>query len=88
MERKIDNWTQWWDAHFRPMENGHTMWVSGDELRCRMSPKFRRAYDRAQKILLRKSPEQRIIDAYSRRYVRITTLKYKARKGRRRRTPA
>lgn len=84
MDRKIDNWTQWWEAHFRPMQDGTEMWVSGDELMGRMSPKFRRTYDRAQKILLRKSPEQRIIDAYSRRYVQVATLKYRARrKGKR-----
>lgn len=84
MERKIDNWTQWWDAHFRPMENGHTMWVSGDELMDRMTPKFQRSYDRAQKVLLRKSEKQRAVDAYSRRYVRVATLKSRARKGRKR----
>lgn len=82
MERKIDNWTQWWDAHFRPMENGHEMWVTGDELRERMTPKFQRSYDRAQKVLLRKTEAQRQIDAYSRRYVRVATLKYKARRKR------
>ena len=83
MAKRIDNWDQYWDAHFEELENGHSKWIPARELRPLMTPKFGRLYDRAQRRVHRKSAQQRLIDDFSRRYVAVTTRKYRARRRRR-----
>lgn len=79
MAERIGNWTQYWKALFEELEGGG----SQHELRSLMAPKFGRLYDRMQRRLHRKSPQQRAIDGLSRRYVAVTTRKYRARRRRR-----
>lgn len=85
MARKIDNWTDYRNAQaFLEFPGGSVRWRSKAELISLMSLKFRREYDRKQKILQRPKADQVAAAMRTRRYVRVAALKSRARKGRRR----
>jgi hypothetical protein len=74
----IRDWRQWWDAHFESTSDGRTGWVSEPALLPQMSPKFRSIYDHAQKRMARSWGK----DETARRYIAVTTRKYRARRKR------
>lgn len=75
----IDTWKQWWEAHFVPLENGHTRWIPTRQLVGQMTPRFRGVYERAQRRLANSQNR----GSAARRYVYVATRKYRARKRRR-----
>lgn len=84
MNKRIRTWNDYWDHQFAKGEDGDFLLRSEKEIIPFMAPKFRRMYDRMQRRMRRKSPTQRIIDGCSRRCVRVVTVKYRARKRRKR----